>query len=351
MKYSYRTAALLCAALSLPVSAQVASHTPTSVTNEVAATASKAKPFVPGSSMQVTGRPVARVNGAVLTDRDLLREMFAIFPYAREHGGNFPKSEEAEIRKGALKMIEYEELVYQDAERRKVTIPARQLKQAEEQYRQTFPSDAAFKLYLNTELGGSMARYRHQVRRSLLIEKMLKIELDDRSKVTLAEARRFYNANPKLFHHGESFAFQTISVMPPDNASPEVKQKAHQRAEDLLRQAKATKSYEEFGLLAEKSSDDDYRVNMGDHHMVDGGTLPAEMVKAARAMKPGQVSGLLQFGNYYTFFRLNAHVPAGQVKFEEIKAKLLSDLHKTKYDRLRADFDKRLRAHAKIEEL
>ncbi len=56
----------------------------------------------------MTGKPVARVNGVALTDRDLLQEMFAIFPYARQHNG-FPKSEEAEIRKGALDMIVFEE--------------------------------------------------------------------------------------------------------------------------------------------------------------------------------------------------------------------------------------------------
>ena len=32
--------------------------------------------------LQISDKPVARVNGAVLTDRDLLREMYAIFPYA-----------------------------------------------------------------------------------------------------------------------------------------------------------------------------------------------------------------------------------------------------------------------------
>ena len=35
-----------------------------------------------------------------------------------------------------------------------------------------------------------------------------------------------------------------------------------------LQQAKATKSAEEFGLLAEKISDDDYRVMMGQHKPV-----------------------------------------------------------------------------------
>ena len=72
-------------------------------------------------------RPVARVNGAVLTDHDLLREMYAIFPYARQHNGAFPKAMEADIRRGALKMIEFEELVYQEAQRRHMSIAPERL--------------------------------------------------------------------------------------------------------------------------------------------------------------------------------------------------------------------------------
>jgi parvulin-like peptidyl-prolyl isomerase len=299
--------------------------------------------------MQVTGKPVVRINGAVLTDRDLLREMLAMFPYARLHNG-FPKSQEAEIRRGALQMIEYEELVYQEAERRKMTIPAARLDKAEAEYRAKFSSDEDFNEYLKTELNGSRQLFRRQIRRSLLIDALLKTEIGDRSKVSLAEARAYYDKNPKLFQHGELFAFQTISIMPPENASPDVKQQARQRAEDALKQAKATKNFQEFGLLAEKLSEDDYRVNMGDHKVVEREQLPQEMVQPALAMQPGQVSNLIQIGSFYLFFRLNAHVPAGKVKFEEVKDRLLKDLEKNKYERLRADLDKRLRQHAKVEE-
>ena len=38
--------------------------------------------------IQVTGKEVAKVNGTVLTDKDLLREMYIIFPYARQHNGS-----------------------------------------------------------------------------------------------------------------------------------------------------------------------------------------------------------------------------------------------------------------------
>ena len=153
--------------------AQVASHAPTAVKSVVDATA--ANP-TPASSMQVTGKAVVRVNGAVLTDRDLLREMLTLFPYARQHGG-FPKSEEAEIRRGALEMIEYEELVYQEAERRKMTIPVERMNHAVAEYQKRFPSDEEFNEYLKAEMGGSRQQFRKQIRRSLLIEALLKLEV------------------------------------------------------------------------------------------------------------------------------------------------------------------------------
>jgi len=341
-------AAVLCAALSTALG-QVASHAPTMPVTTASNTATPTSPG-PVSSMQVTGKPVARVNGAVLTDRDLLREMLAMFPYARVHNG-FPKSEEAEIRRGAMQMIEYEELVYQEAERRKMTIPAARLDKAEAAYRSQFQSDEDFNQYLKTELHGSIQLFRQQIRRSLLIDALLKAEVGDKSKVSLAEARAYYDKNPKLFHHAELFEFQTISIMPAENASAGVKQQARQRAEGALKQAKATRSFQEFGLLAEKLSEDDYRVNMGDHKLVEREKLPQEMVQPALAMQPGQVSNLIQIGSFYFFFRLNAHVPAGKVGFEEVKDRLLKDLQKTKYDQLRADLDKRLRLHAKVEEV
>jgi parvulin-like peptidyl-prolyl isomerase len=305
----------------------------------------------PSQVLSVTGKPVVRINGSVLTDRDLLREMFAIFPYAKQHGGGFPKSQEADIRRGAMAMIEYEELVYQDAQRRKMTVPQAQVKKGMEAYRASFGTEDNFKLYLNTELGGSMQQLERQVRRSLLIEHYLKVEVEDKSKVTEAEARAYYAKNPKAFHHGEAVAFQTISFMPAETASADVKQKAKLKAEDVLKQAKATKTFEQFGLLAEKFSEDDFHVNMGDHKMVEASRLPPELLTAIHKLKTGQVSGVLQFGSFYTIVRLNERVLAGSVPFADIKSKLLSDLQKTKYDRMRGDLDKRLREHAKVEEL
>jgi cytochrome c-type biogenesis protein CcmH/NrfG len=65
----------------------------------------------------------------------------------------------------------------------------------------------------------------------------------------------------------------------------------------------------------------------------------------------GQVSDLIQLGPAYTLFRLYAHTPAGIAPFAEVKAKLMTDMQKSKTDQLRAALNKKLRKTATIEVL
>jgi parvulin-like peptidyl-prolyl isomerase len=357
MKYQLPICAWLLVALSFLVSvsvasAQIASHAPTGLANTAASTtAPQSSPqqfSAPLSTLQVSDKPVARVNGAVLTNRDLLREMYAIFPYARQHNG-FPKAQEAAIRQGALEMIIFEELVYQEAVRRKLTVTPEKLKRAEADFRKQFNSPDQYQQYMQTEMQGSEQKLRQQIRRSLLIEQVLKSDVEDRSAVSLAELKAYYDKNPGRFEQPESFSFQSISVVPPLKPTAAQAKDAQKKAEDALRQAKATKSYQDFGLLAEKISEDDFRVNMGDHKVVGRDKLPPQVLKALAAMQPGLVSGLIQIESAYTIIRLNAHDPAKKRSLQEVKADLKVELQKSKYEKLRSGLAKQLRAKAKVE--
>ncbi|MFZ1157035.1 MAG: peptidylprolyl isomerase, partial [Candidatus Sulfotelmatobacter sp.] len=305
-------------------------------------------PASAAAAPQASDKPVARVNGAVLTDRDLLREMYAIFPFAKQHNG-FPRAQEASIREGALEMIIFEELVYQEARRRNLTISADRLNRAETDFRAQFHSPDEYTQYMQAEMHNSRETLRQQISRSLLIEQVLKSDVEDKSAVSLAEVQTYYDKNPARFQRPESFSIQSISILPPRNATAAAVQQGRKRAEDALRQAQATRNYQEFGLLAEKISDDDFRVNMGDHKTVPRDKLPPLVVKAALAMQPGQLSGVIQIENAFTLFRLNAHTPARKQPLTEVKADLKTELQKSKYERLRSNLGKRLRAQAKIE--
>ena len=338
MKYHFLTALIIAGTMTQAV-AQVASHAPT--------TGAKTSAFQT-TALQPTGKPVARVNGTVLTDKDLLREMYAIFPYAKQHNG-FPKAQEAGIRQGALEMIIFEEMVYQEAQRRKMTVSAAKIDQAEAAFRQQFESPDQFQQYMQMEMHGSRQQLRAQIERSMLIDQLLKQEVDNKSAVTPAQVRAYYDKNSARFQMPESYSFQSISVIPPLKPTPAQATEAKKKANDALTQAKATKSTQEFGLLAEKISEDDYRVNMGDHKVATADKLPPQIIAAFKAMKPGQVSGLIQIETAYTIVRLNAHTLAHKESFEEVKGELRVELQKEKYEQLRVTLAKELRAKSKIE--
>ncbi len=324
-------------------SAQVSSHAPTVFINPPAQ--GVAKP-----AQSAADKPVARVNSSILTNADLVREEYAIFPYAKQHNG-IPKEFEKQIRDGAMKMIIFEELAYQEALRRKMTVPAAKLQHAEADFRKQFPTPEEYNTFLRTDFNGSHELLQEKIRRSLLIEYFLKIEVDDKSGVSAADVRAFYDKNPARFHHPETFTFQTISILPPANATAAQLKEARTRAENALKQAKGTKTAEEFGLLAEKISDDDYRVMMGQHKPLPVEEMAPQVLKALRVMKPNGMSDLIQIDQAYTIVRLEAHAPAGQTKFEEVKAKLLTELQLKKKNQIRAALDQKLRQNAQIEEM
>lgn len=342
MKFKFPIA-IFFALIAASSHAQVASHAPT-----VFKPAPSQKIAAPSAAPQL--KPVARVNGSVLTDADLLREEYAIFPYARQHNG-IPNDLAPQIRAGAMKMIIFEELVYQEALRRKMAIPAAKLERAQADFRKQFSTPDEYQQFVQSEFHGSQQLLTDKIRRSLLIDALLRAEVGSKSAATPAEVRAYYDQNPARYQHPESYRFQSISILPPPKANPQHLKEGRTRAENALRQAKATKTAEEFGLLAEKISEDDFRVMMGQHKLVPASDLPPVAVKALAAMKPGEVSDLIQVDQAYTILRLQEHAPAGHTKFEEVKAQIAKDLEQSKTNRLRAELDKKLREHATIQEM
>lgn len=329
-----RFAGLGVVLLALAAGAQVASHAPT------------VAPQAPSAAAD--DKPVVRVNGTVLTESDLMREELTIFPYARQHGG-IPKDLESQIRDGALKMIVFEELVYQQALRDHWTVQAPKLHEAEIAFRKQFATPEEFTAVLARQFNGSNELLQQKIRRSLLIDEFLHKEVEEKSAVSLAEARAYYVRHPEEFQHPESFTFQTISMLPPQNANPSLLKEERTRAEHALEQARATKSAEAFGLLAEKISEDDYRVMMGQHKPIAVDQLAPQVVTALRAMKPGDVSGLIQVDQVYTIVRLQAHTPAGKTSFLDVKQQLQKKLEQTKRETLRTQLDRTLHQTAQIQ--
>lgn len=326
---------LAAAAVSAQSTPLIPSHTPTAPAKAAPAPLS---------------RVVARVNGAELTERDLQREMSKLFPYAGVHGGRVPGEYAAELRQQARKQIVFDELVHQEALRRKMTVPAATFADVMQQARERFPSLKDYQEYAAREYG-SVQGFEAQIRRALLIALLLDKEVTQKARVSEAEVRQLYAQNPNRFRKPESVWIQSISLNFPPNATPAQRTALRARATHLLALAKATGTFEEFGRLAEKFSEDDWRIMMGDHKWIHRGRLPAAVEAVAFQMKTGEVSGLIETSEALVIVRINGTQPARQVPFREVSAALREDLEKAKLADARRQFEKHLRKAFVVEEL
>ena len=60
---------------------------------------------------------------------------------------------------------------------------------------------------------------RDKIKRSLLIDKYLKVNVDNKAVVSVADLKVYYDKNPQRFQYPEAFAIQTISIIPPEKAT------------------------------------------------------------------------------------------------------------------------------------
>ena len=99
-------------------------------------------------------------------------------------------------------MIVFEELVYQEALRRKMTVSPAKLQRAEADFRKQFATPEEFNAFLQSEFQGSQQLLQQKIRRSLLIEAFLQGRSRNAECCHLrAEVRAYYDSNPARFDH------------------------------------------------------------------------------------------------------------------------------------------------------
>ena len=233
--------------------------------------------------------------------------------------------------------------------RRKMTVSPEKLNQAEAAFKKQFPARTNTSSFCRSEMHGSRQQLREQIQRSLLIDQLLKQEVDNKAAVSPAEVSAYYDKNAARFQVPESFTFQSISILPPRNGTPDQVKEGRKRADEALKQAKATKSYQEFGLLAEKISEDDYRVNMGDHKVAPADKLPPHGAQAATGNEAGRRERPDPDRDRLHHRPAECPYPAHKQSFAEVKGELQTDLQKKKYEQLRSNLAKQLKAKAKVE--
>ena len=169
------------------------------------------------------------------------------------------------------------------------------------------------------------AEYFNPEKRSFQVLILDQAKLEQSMVIPDADLRAIYNASMDNFRMPERVKARHILIKTQGKSDAEKKQ-ALAKAEDLLKQLKAGA---DFSQLAMKNSDDSSNAPKGgDLGWFVRGQMVGEFDKAAFAMKPGELSGIVTTEFGYHIIKVDEKEIARVKPFEEVKAALATELKK-----------------------
>jgi len=131
------------------------------------------------------------VNGAVITEFFVLREMNAAAPQYLASGQKRTRELDAKIRRDAINVLITQELAVQEARRRSIAVPAAVMDDELRRIRSQAGSESAFKDYLVSN-GLTEEELRKIIETDVLFERIASLEIDRKIDLSDAALRKRY---------------------------------------------------------------------------------------------------------------------------------------------------------------
>lgn len=218
-------------------------------------------------------------------------------------------------------------------------------------------SEEMFRLQLKA-MGLTPEVFRERVLEQAICDEVIAREIRAGIQISDAEAKKYYDENPKQFELPEQVraAHVLIGTKDPTDTTPnpaakrdlpaaekEVKRKL---AEDVL--ARARKG-EDFTKLAREFSDDPGSRDKGGEYTFPRGQMVPEFEAAAFGGQPGQVCDLVTTLFGYHIIKVLEKIPPKKLELASVSARIKKQLEEERVQKEMPAYLQKLRAEAKVE--
>ncbi|NOZ79958.1 MAG: peptidylprolyl isomerase [Acidobacteria bacterium] len=193
--------------------------------------------------------------------------------------------------------------------------------------------------------GMTFDRYRQAMLDSNVVQQFVRTKIAPKAKVTEADAKAFYDKNPQFFKHPAQVHARHILFTVKPNATPAEKKAA--KAKAIAARQRALKG-EDFAKLAKELSQGPSAKNGGDLGYFSKSQMVKPFADAAFALKPGEISDVVETRFGYHVIKVEDRRPAGKRPFSEVKGNIEGFLSQQKVQQAVRNYVDGLRAKAKI---
>lgn len=286
--------------------------------------------------------PVARVNGTAIAASELRRAEKVLL-----RGQTVPVEQQAALDKQALEQLVSAELLYQAAAKLEIKDLDKQIDAKLAQGKARFKDEQDFKKAIK-DLEMDEKDLREYTRRDLLISRFVETTFVAKATVSEAEIRAFYDKNPDKFKRDESVKASHILIGVDSNATAAEKTKAREKAEKLHKEVVGGA---DFAAVAKENSTCPSSQQGGDLGLFGKGQMVPAFEKAAFALKPGEISPVVETQFGFHIIKLTEKNPAATVDYKEAKVKIEEYLKGQKVNEAIQKYIAETKKTAKIEVL
>ena len=286
---------------------------------------------LPEVAARVNGQPVETLSVRVFASR----------------AGALAKDKEPGAYREALQHFIVRELLFQEAVRQGLKADDRVLEQKYDEAHLPHKDEAEWSQFLRRQ-GLDAQTFRAELRVQYTIQALLqKLSAQAPAQVSDEEAQRFFTGNPDRFETGERLQASHILIRVPPDVAPARRNEFRTRVEGLLARIR---SGEDFGKLAEQYSEDPGSKGKGGAlQPFSRGQLHPDFEKVAFALKPGEVSEVVETPFGFHVIRLDERLPSRKTPFEEVRQQVKEYLQAQRQQQTVQAFVNGLRAKATIE--
>jgi peptidyl-prolyl cis-trans isomerase C len=260
-------------------------------------------------------------------------------------GQNVPEAKLEEIKNEILENLISQELLYQKSQGKGIKVEKEAVAAQLTSLKQRFPDEAGFKKALG-EMNLTEAAIKAKVERVIAIQKLVDVEIAQKVTISEKEKKAFYDAHPEFFREPEQIKASHILIKV--NPSADESQRATAKGKIEKVQEKLKKG-EDFAALAKEFSEGPSNVKGGDLGYFRRGQMVKPFEAAAFALKPNEVSDIVETQFGYHLIKLADKKPEKILGYEEVKEKLAQHLSQQKTQKEVELYIEKLKQSAKIE--
>lgn len=284
---------------------------------------------------------VARVNGEAVRLPTVLAMAKKILTGSRNREKDAPGA----VREAMWECIR-RELLLQEGLARGVKANDHAVERAYDLARLKYPDEMEWKEALAAD-GLEPQSFKAELRVQETIRALVAQEAAKLKPVSEDEARAYFAAHLKGFEVPERVRVSHILVRVPRPSPEGQREEARRRAERILARVRRG---EDFAKLAQELSDDDQTSRLGGQlPETPRGVFEPAFEAAVFALRPGEVSGVIESRYGFHIVKLQEKVPPRQPPYEEVRDAVRAKLFEVRYQDALARLENGLRAKARIE--